>query len=322
MRKSIGSIGSIRSKNPLTESAKDMLAIGVLATEQIVAGLVEDGRLVGSTRAFPSSGVGAGSLTGNLEGMPTEEIVEHIVKEVELLANSQPFAALGVGFPGIIRDGVVEECPNLQQVKGYNLGQVLVEAMARNGQHIAVHVLNDADAIAAGVATMHGQMDVLTRVWFLGNGIGYGRHPQGDGPDEGGHIVVSLDPNERFCGCGGVGHLEGIMGHRAMRLRFLDLEPEEVFEQAKQGDARCLAFAELWHRALAAATANHIHLNGPGKFYITGPNAKFVQTELVQIYLEEMVTMSSLQGSALEVIPTGDDIAIVGAAVSALRANT
>jgi len=33
---------------------------------------------------------------------------------------------------------------------------------------------------------------------------------------------------ESLCGCGGRGHLEGILGHRAMRMRFLDLEPDEV----------------------------------------------------------------------------------------------
>jgi len=72
-------------------------------------------------------------------------------------------------------------------------------------------------------------------VWTLGNGIGFGRYPAADGIWEGGHIVVTLDPNEKFCGCGGLGHLESIMGHRAMRLRFLDMEPEEVFAAAEIG---------------------------------------------------------------------------------------
>jgi len=43
--------------------------------------------------------------------------------------------------------------------------------------------------------------------------------------------VVTLDPKENFCGCGGRGHLEGILGRRSMRMRFLDLEPEEVFRK-------------------------------------------------------------------------------------------
>ena len=133
-------------------------------------------------------------------------------------------------------------------------------------------------------------------------------------------MVVTLDPKENLCRCGGLGHLEGIMGHRAMRLRFLDLEPEEVFEDAKSGDERCVAFVEMWHSALAAATATSIHLEGPGKFYISGPDARFVQTDMLQIYLHEMVKMSPLQGSAVEVISTSDEIAIVGAAVSAAQA--
>ena len=140
-------------------------------------------------------------------------------------------------------------------------------------------VLNDADAMAAGIAATRGQLEQLIRVWYLGDGIGFGRYPLDEGVWEGGHTVVSLDPKERFCGCGGIGHLEGIMGHRAMRLRFLDLEPEEVFASAKAGDARCAEFVALWHRALAAATATSVHLDGPGKFFITGPNARFVEPD-------------------------------------------
>ena len=125
--------------------------------------------------------------------------------------------------------------------------------------------MNDADAMAAGIAATRGSLEKLIRVWYLGDGIGFGRYPCNDGVWEGGHMVVSLDPKEHFCGCGGLGHLEGIMGHRAMRLRFLDMEPEEVFAAARQGDARAADFVKLWHRALAAATATSIHLDGPGR---------------------------------------------------------
>jgi predicted NBD/HSP70 family sugar kinase len=159
----------------------------------------------------------------------------------------------------------------------------------------------------------------LTRLWFLGNGIGFGRHPRTEGVWEAGHSVVTLDPKERYCACGGVGHLEGVMGHRAMRLRFLDLEPEEVFENAKRGDERCLAFVRLWHRALAAASATSVHLDGPGKFFVCGPNARFADIATLNALLREMVKMSPLQGSSFEVIPESDDLAVIGAAVAAER---
>jgi predicted NBD/HSP70 family sugar kinase len=118
--------------------------------------------------------------------------------------------------------------------------------LAARGITRPVHIANDADAIAAGVAATRGQLNKLTRVWTIGNGIGYGRWPYVEGVWEGGHITVTLDPKEKFCGCGGVGHLEGIMGYRAMRMRFLDLEPEEVFARparaiALQGVCRSVA---------------------------------------------------------------------------------
>ncbi len=287
--------------------------IGVLAAEHIAVGLVENHQLAGPVRVFPERGGNAGCLTE----MPTEEIVQHIADQIAVCCQDEPITAVGVGFPGIICEGKVEDSPNLPQTKGQNLGAALASAINRGEGAVQVLVLNDADAMAAGIAATRGHLDKLIRVWFLGSGIGYGHYPTSHNVGEGGHTVVTLDSKENFCRCGGVGHLEGIMGHRAMRLRFLDLEPEEVFEHAKEGDARCGGFVELWHRALAAATATSIHLEGPGKFYVSGPNARFTDVKLVQIYLGDMVKMSPLQGSTVEVITTSDDIAIVGAAISA-----
>jgi predicted NBD/HSP70 family sugar kinase len=117
-----------------------------------------------------------------------------------------------------------------------------------------------------------------------------------------------------------VGHLEGIMGYRAMRMRFLDLEPEEVFALARQGDTRCREFVDLWHRALAAGTASFIHLAGPGRFYFTGHNVGFLELPLLRSHLETMVKMSPLQSFSLEILPPDDETALLGAGVSALRA--
>jgi predicted NBD/HSP70 family sugar kinase len=220
----------------------------------------------------------------------------------------------------LIRNGVIEESPNLQQLKGLNLGVTLSSALRNVEVNVPVCVFNDADVIAAGIAATRGQLDRLIRVWTLGEGIGFGRFPWTEGAWEGGHSVVTLDPKEQFCGCGGRGHLEGIMGQRAMRLRFLDMEPEEVFENARAGEDRCKAFVKLWHRALAAASATSIHMAGPGKFFITGSNARFIDLGLLNIYVHEMVKMTPLQGSSFELIATSDEIGVIGAAVNAERA--
>jgi glucokinase len=293
-------------------------AIGIVITEHIVAGRLQDQRLSGSTIRYPAESDELDALSA----LPGSELVEILAGEIETLAKREPAPvdAIGVAVPGIVRQGVIEDSPNLTQLKGMRLADELKRALAARGIEAPVHIANDADAIAAGVAATRGQLNKLTRVWTLGNGIGYGRWPYVEGVWEGGHTVVSLDPKEKYCGCGGVGHLEGIMGYRAMRMRFLDLEPEEVFAHAKQGDQRCREFVELWHRALAAATASFIHLAGPGKFYFTGHNVGFLDLTVLRPLIESMVKMSTLQSFSLEVLPPDDETALLGAGVSALRA--
>jgi glucokinase len=289
-------------------------AIGVSTAEHIATGLVEGESLVGELRVAQESGIEA------LFSMPPAQIAECLAREIQAVAGGSPPDAIGIGMPGIIRGGCVEESPNLRQLKGVPMRQLVSKALSDLGLDAPVSLYNDADAVAAGLAATRGQLDTLIRVWTLGHGIGFGINPVREGIWEGGHVVVSLDPREKFCGCGGVGHLEGFMGQRGIRLRFLDLEPDEVFENAHAGDPRCLEFVKLWHRALAAATASSIHLAGPGKFFITGFNARHLDLNLLNQNLQEMVKMSPLQGYVFEVVPGGDEVAVIGAAVNALRA--
>jgi predicted NBD/HSP70 family sugar kinase len=284
--------------------------------EHIAVGLVEGHKVLGPPSIFPEK---VQSLDP-LQSMPAEGIVDCIRRQVEKVADGEKIEAIGIGFPGIIRNGVVEDSPNLQQAKGYALQAALSSALSGKAA-VRVRVFNDADVMAAGIAATQGKLNALTRVWTLGNGVGFGRYPSSEGIWEGGHSVITLDPKENFCGCGGRGHLEGILGRRSMRLRFMDLEPEEVFENARTGDARCTEFLMLCHRALTAATATSIHMEGPGTFFITGPDVKFIDIALLDRLLHEMVKMSPLQGSRFEVIPTTDEMGIIGAAVNAERAT-
>jgi glucokinase len=299
-------------------------SIGVVMTEHIVAGRLTgplgQQRLEGDRLRYPTDPAESEALIG----VPTGELYDLLASQITPLiaASPEPVAAIGVAVPGIVRNGVVEDSPNLQQIKGVRLADALGSVLLAQGISTPVYVLNDADAVAAGLAASGGHLDRLIRVWTLGNGIGYGSWPNNDGVWEGGHTTVTLDPKERYCGCGGVGHIEGIMGNRAMRLRFLDLEPEEVFANAKKGDARCREFVDLWHRALAAGTATAIHLGGPGRFYVTGLNVDFLELPVLRGYLEAMVKMSPLQSYSLEVLKEDDATAILGAGVAALRAQS
>lgn len=293
-----------------------MRAIGVNTAEHIATGVVEGNALAGEIRVFQED-----IEADPLHGMPPGAIAQLLAEQILQAAAGAGIDAIGIGLPGIIRNGLVEESPNLRQLKGANIGALVSAALTQNGIGAHVHVYNDADVVAAGLAATRDALDRLTRVWTLGTGIGFGIYPWQEGIWEGGHVVVSLDPRERYCGCGGRGHLESIMGNRAMRLRFLDMEPDEVFENAHRGDPRCVDFVKLWHGALAAATASSIHMAGPGKFFVSGYNSKHLDVNLLHQYLHEMVKMSPLQGYVFEVVPSSDEIAIIGAGVNALRAE-
>jgi glucokinase len=290
--------------------------VGVSLSERVVAGLVVDHALAGGLRTFPEAHDDEYALVE----MPAESIVETMSRQVLAAAGKErEIAAVGVGVPGLVRHGVVEEAPNLPQLKGARLAEMLAAQLRSQGIEAPVSIINDADGFAAGIAALIGKLDAVIRVWTLGVGIGYGRYPLTEGVWEGGHTVVTLDDKENYCGCGGRGHLEGIMGHRAMRLRFLDMEPEEIFAGAKEGDARCLEFKKLWHKALAGATATSIHLRGPGRFFLAGFNVRFVDMPMLKDYLVQMVKMSPLQSYSIEMVQDDHETRVIGAAVSAER---
>ena len=297
--------------------------IGVVLSERVVAGLVIDHQIDGALVGFPDNEENEFALVE----MHTDGLVEAICEQVmRATKGTKEIGAVGVALPGLIRNGVVEEAPNLPQLKGARIGELLATQLKTHGLEAPVVVLNDADGVAAGMAAAQGKLDSLIRVWTLGVGIGYGRYPFADGVFEGGHTTVSLDDKEKFCGCGGVGHMEGIMGHRAMRLRFLDMEPEEVFAEARKDPAanpdakRCMQFVRLWHKALAAGTASSIHITGAGKFLITGFNARFVDLAMLKDYMAQMVKMSPLQSYTIEIVEDIPETRVIGAAVTAEQA--
>jgi glucokinase len=297
--------------------------VGVVMTEKVVAGLIEDHKVVGELKHYPEpSGQDHDpDENGGLIELPADALAELLCDQIAALAPAgSGVAVAGIAVPGIARNGVIEDSPNLPQLKGANIAGAVTSGLTARGLDYKVNALNDADAVAAGVAATRGQLDRLVRVWTIGNGIGFGRYPYAEGPWEGGHTVVTLDPKEKYCACGGRGHLEGITGHRAMRLRFLDIEPDEVFAAARKGDRRCMDFVELWHLALAAATASQIHLEGPGRFYFTGRDIDRLEIARLSEHLYQMVKMSPLQNYTVEAIPEDPTIALIGAGAAAEQA--
>ncbi len=301
--------------------------LGVVVADRLYAGLVYANRMQGQMQSFPEGDQSFEPEDSPLVEFHTEALVEAICELAVRMAGDDKASvtSFGLALPGLVRNGVVEESPNLPQLKGARIAEVLSQKLGAHGLQVPVCVSNDADATAAGLAAMHDKLDHRIRVWTLGTGIGYGSYPPTEGVLEGGHTVVTLDDRENYCGCGGRGHLEGIMGHRAMRLRFLDMEPEEVFANATRRvrpDERCVDFRKLWHKALAAATASSIHIGGAGKFFFTGYNVRFLDLNLLREYLHEMVKMSPLQSYQLEIVHDDQTVRILGAAVTAAQVSS
>ena len=127
------------------------LSVGVLAAEHIAVGMVEGQRLVKSLRVLDAESKGDA-----LQSMPAEQIARSICELIEAVRQGEPLQAVGVGFPGIIRAGVVQDSPNLPQIKGYDLGTALCSMLAQHGLAARAAIFNDADVMAAGIAATRG----------------------------------------------------------------------------------------------------------------------------------------------------------------------
>src|ERR1700738_4066114 len=103
------------------------MAIGVVMTEHIVAGRLEDHKPVGTPVRFPNDPEEVDALSS----LPGSEIVEILAKQIgDLAAQGEArIEAIGVAVPGVVRHGVVEDSPNLTQLKGMHLGQELAQGL-------------------------------------------------------------------------------------------------------------------------------------------------------------------------------------------------
>ncbi len=83
----------------------------------------------------------------------------------ELLAGQEPFDRVSVGFPGVVKDGVTLNAPNLgnDAWRGFDLAGAIAELTGK-----PTRVINDADLQGFGVVEGQGVELVLT----LGTGMG------------------------------------------------------------------------------------------------------------------------------------------------------
>ena len=102
-------------------------AIGVVMTEHIVAGRMENHQLVGEPVRYPGDSKEVDALTV----IPGRELLEILANHITELAGKteKPIEAIGVAVPGVVRLGVVEDAPNLTQIKGMRMAEELARVL-------------------------------------------------------------------------------------------------------------------------------------------------------------------------------------------------
>src|SRR5258707_15791575 len=92
-------------------------SVGVLVMEHIAVGLVENNKLAGPLSVYPEKGTSLDAL----QSMPAENIGDGIQQQIDSVSKGQKVHAISLGFPGVLQAGIIEDSPNLHQVKGFNL---------------------------------------------------------------------------------------------------------------------------------------------------------------------------------------------------------
>src|SRR5260370_5997608 len=90
--------------------------------DHIAGGRVENNKLAGPLSMYPEKGTSLDAL----QSMPAENIGVCIQQQIDAVSKGQKIQAIGLGFPGVIHDGIIEDSPNLHQVKGFNLQAALL----------------------------------------------------------------------------------------------------------------------------------------------------------------------------------------------------
>lgn len=202
-------------------------------------------------------------------------------------------AGLGLGIPGPVdpEAGVIKQCPNLHELDG-----VAVVEMLREQAGVPTFIGNDAFCATLAELRYGAGRDVQNLVLLtLGTGIGGGialdnrvRRGPRQIMGEVGHLII--DPNGPRCGCGNHGCVEAIAGTAGIvdrTVRLLEtgresiladsvgsdhdkLTPKLIADAAQQGDEMaCEVIADTGHY-IALALCNCIVLCDPDLIVLGG----------------------------------------------------
>ena len=90
------------------------------------------------------------------QNMSSESMFIEIIKNIVMLNNKSveynkaPVNFIGIGIPGIIdvKNGIIENSPNLQQLKGFKIIDYLTSKLKKQKINIPISIENDANCAA------------------------------------------------------------------------------------------------------------------------------------------------------------------------------
>jgi len=263
------------------------------------------------------------------------EIIKHAEKLISKVGSSK-LLGIGVGTIGPIdiRRGDVVNTPN-NPLRNFRLRDPLIKYF-----NVRTYVVNDCVAAVwgeynAGIGRGYSNVVYIT----FSTGIGGGAIVNGNlllGKDgnahEIGHIVLDLS-DEIKCGCGGLGHWEGIASGsgipRYAKIRASSwrgaktkayelalkglLRPQDLFKLWRLGDSFANSLVNELAKVNGAGIASVINVYDPEVVSIGGSialnNKDFI--ELVLRYVDRYLTNRKPK---ISLTPLGDDVVLVGAA--------
>jgi len=162
---------------------------------------------------------GKGQIVGDVETIPTQLIKdgEGFVKAIAGLANKLAMQngvsiqSIGVGLPGLIKDGVWVNSPNIPNCNNVNV----VRELGRLTDAF-IYIANDAKT--AAIAEFEAMKDKKDFIYVtIGTGIGFAKVENGKAVNfEGGHQTIDKTETALMCGCGKKGHLEAYASSKAL----------------------------------------------------------------------------------------------------------
>ena len=100
---------------------------------------MDDATRFPQVRVFP----GPDEDRDSLPAMPAQDLVDLLAGLAESIAAGSPVDAVGLAFPGIVRNGEIEDSPNLPQLKGaaHQRRMLKLILFSARGIHVPVRTL-------------------------------------------------------------------------------------------------------------------------------------------------------------------------------------